>query len=98
MGLVWSVSDGLLPVSIMIMVDAVGEGERGKLMGLRLLANRFSQVLSPAMFGVLGQFFGLTAAFYSGGAVLVATVLGFSAITVRGGPLKPIQPSSEPAE
>ena len=43
-----------LPLSIMIMVDAVGETERGKLMGLRLLVNRVSQMLSPAMFGVLG--------------------------------------------
>lgn len=87
-----------LPVSIMIMVDAVGEGERGKLMGLRLLANRFSQVLSPAMFGILGQLFGLTAAFYSGGAVLVAMVLGFSAYNVRRGPLKVPEESREPAE
>ncbi|WP_332701474.1 MFS transporter [Devosia sp.] len=87
-----------LPVSIMIMVDAVGESERGKLMGLRLLANRFSQVLSPAMFGILGQLFGLTAAFYSGGAVLVATVLGFSAFTVHRGPLKAPEKSGEPAE
>lgn len=87
-----------LPVSIMIMVDAVGESERGKLMGLRLLANRFSQVLSPAMFGVLGQFFGLTIAFYSGGAVLVATVLGFSAFTLHRGPLQVPEKSGEPAE
>jgi MFS transporter, DHA1 family, multidrug resistance protein len=87
-----------LPVSIMIMVDAVGEGERGKLMGLRLLVNRFSQVLSPAMFGVLGQLFGLTAAFYSGGVLLVATALGFSAYTIRRGPLKPVEKSGEPAE
>jgi Arabinose efflux permease len=87
-----------LPVSIMIMVDAVGEAERGKLMGLRLLANRFSQVLSPAMFGILGQLFGLTAAFYSGGAVLVATVVGFSAYTVRHGPLKAPDKSGEAAE
>ena len=87
-----------LPVSIMIMVDAVGESERGKLMGLRLLVNRFSQVLSPAMFGILGQLFGLTAAFYSGGVVLVATVLGFSAFTVRRGPLKAPEKSGEPAE
>jgi MFS transporter, DHA1 family, multidrug resistance protein len=87
-----------LPVSIMIMVDAVGESERGKLMGLRLLANRFSQVLSPAMFGVMGQLFGLTAAFYSGGALLVATLVGFSAYTRRGGPLKAPGKTSEPAE
>lgn len=87
-----------LPVSVIIMVDAVGETERGKLMGLRLLANRFSQVLSPAMFGILGQLFGLTTAFYSGGAVLVATVLGFSAFTVHRGPLKAPEKSGEPAE
>lgn len=68
-----------LPVSIMIMVDAIGQGDRGKLMGLRLLVNRFSQVLSPAMFGILGQAFGLTAALYSGGAFLVAAMFGFSA-------------------
>ncbi|KKB09660.1 MFS transporter [Devosia chinhatensis] len=87
-----------LPVSIMIMVDAVGQSERGKLMGLRLLANRFSQVLSPAMFGILGQLFGLTIAFYSGGAMLVATLIGFSAYTKSRGPLRAPEPPVEPAE
>ena len=72
-----------LPVSIMIMVDAVGEAERGKLMGLRLLVNRLSQVLSPAMFGVLGQAFGLTVALYGGGILLLATMCGFSAYANR---------------
>lgn len=68
-----------LPVSLMIMVDAVGENQRGKLMGLRLLANRFSQTVSPAVFGILGHFIGLTAAFFAGGAVLIVTMFGFSA-------------------
>lgn len=68
-----------LPVSMMIMVDAVGESQHGKLMGLRLLVNRFSQTISPALFGVLGSFVGLTTAFLAGGAVLVATMFGFSA-------------------
>ena len=68
-----------LPVSIMIMVDAVGEDQRGKLMGLRLLVNRFSQTVSPAVFGIMGSFIGLTAAFFAGGAVLIATMFGFSA-------------------
>ncbi|WP_312223794.1 MFS transporter [Rhizobium rhizoryzae] len=68
-----------LPVSMMIMVDAVGENQHGKLMGLRLLVNRFSQTISPALFGVLGSAVGLTAAFLAGGAVLVATMFGFSA-------------------
>jgi MFS transporter, DHA1 family, multidrug resistance protein len=72
-----------LPVSIMIMVDAVGEERRGKLMGLRLLSNRFSQILSPALFGIAGGLFGLTAAFYGGGALLVGTVVGFAIWTRR---------------
>jgi MFS family permease len=68
-----------LPVSMMIMVDAVGENQHGKLMGLRLLVNRFSQTVSPALFGILGSFVGLTTAFLAGGVVLVATMFGFSA-------------------
>lgn len=73
-----------LPVSLMIMVDAVGEDERGKLMSLRLLANRFAQMLSPALFGALGAAFGLSAAFSGGGLVLLATMFGFSALLGRG--------------
>jgi len=87
-----------LPVSIMIMVDAVGDSERGKLMGLRLLANRFSQILSPAMFGLLGQFLGLTTAFYSGGAMLVFTLLGFSAYSRRNLHLATWGKEKKPAE
>jgi MFS family permease len=89
-----------LPVSIMIMVDAVGEDQRGKLMGLRLLVNRFSQTVSPAIFGVLGSFIGLTAAFFTGGAVLVATMLGFSAYArhmVRAAPAHPANPTQPPS-
>ncbi|TBL81516.1 MFS transporter [Paenibacillus thalictri] len=67
-----------LPVSIMIMVNDTGDGDRGKVMGLRLLANRVSQLMSPAMFGFLGQTLGLSAAFYTGGAVLLAAVAGFT--------------------
>ncbi|MBW7460174.1 MFS transporter, partial [Paenibacillus sepulcri] len=70
-----------LPVSIMIVVNDTKDSDRGKIMGLRLIMNRFSQILSPAMFGVLGQWFGLTIAFYAGGGFLVATMLGFSAYT-----------------
>ncbi len=74
-----------LPVSLMIMVDAVGEGERGKLMGLRLLVNRFAQILSPAMFGAVGGAFGLSAAFSGGGVFLIGAMCGFSAVLGRGG-------------
>lgn len=93
-----------LPVSIMIMVDAIGESERGKLMGLRLLVNRFSQILSPVMFGILGQAFGLSAAFLSGGGLLVATVLGFAVHSRASMPARPLgatpvdqsEPANEP--
>ncbi|TDF98572.1 MFS transporter [Paenibacillus piri] len=67
-----------LPVSIMIMVDETKDAERGKVMGLRLLTNRLSQMSSPALFGVLGQTMGLTAAFCAGGTLLLATMLGFA--------------------
>ncbi len=67
-----------MPVSIMIMLNDSEEADRGKVMGLRLIVNRFAQILSPAMFGVLGQYIGLTIAFYSGGAFLVSTMVGFT--------------------
>lgn len=73
-----------LPVSLMVMVDAVGDGERGRLMSLRLLVNRFAQILSPAMFGAVGGAFGLAAAFSGGGAFLLATMCGFTALLGRG--------------
>jgi MFS family permease len=87
-----------LPVSIMVMVDAVGEGQRGKLMGLRLLSNRFSQILSPLMFGALGGLFGLTTAFYSSGVLLVGTVAGFAAFARRSLIAPQGSPVKEPAE
>jgi len=73
-----------LPVSLMIMVDAVGENERGKLMGLRLLVNRFAQIISPAMFGAISGAFGLSAAFSGGGVFLIATMCSFSVAANRG--------------
>lgn len=89
-----------LPISIMVMVDAVGEGQRGKLMGLRLLSNRFSQIVSPLTFGFVGGLFGLTAAFYSSGAVLVATLAGFAVFARRSLVASAPAPASadEPAE
>jgi predicted MFS family arabinose efflux permease len=75
-----------LPVSIMIMVNDTAESERGKVMGLRLLVNRISQMLSPALFGVLGGTIGLAGAFYSGGALLLACVVGFGAVTMARSP------------
>lgn len=75
-----------LPVSIMIMVNDTAENERGKVMGLRLLSNRLSQMASPALFGVLGGTVGLASAFYVGGAFLLLCVLCFGILTnVRAG-------------
>lgn len=67
-----------MPVSTMIMVDDDLASERGKVMGLRLLANRSSQIAAPMLFGVVGQWLGLALAFYTGGGVLLASMLGFS--------------------
>jgi len=87
-----------LPISIMVMVDAVGEGQRGKLMGLRLLSNRFSQILSPLTFGFVGGIFGLTAAFYSSGVLLVATLAGFAVFARRSLVPGQFTANKEPAE
>ena len=76
-----------LPVTIMIMVEDTKETERGKVLGLRLLTNRLSQMTAPALFGLLGQAFGLTAAFYTGGGILLATMLGFAVYSSHRGPL-----------
>jgi MFS family permease len=77
-----------LPVSIMIVVNDTKESDRGKLMGLRLIVNRFSQIISPAVFGVMGQTLGLSMAFFTGGGLLVATMLGFSMFTAKNWKLK----------
>ncbi|MCS7464221.1 MFS transporter [Paenibacillus doosanensis] len=75
-----------LPITIMIMVEETKDNERGKVMGLRLLTNRLSQMVAPAMFGLLGQALGLTAAFYTGGGVLLATMLGFAVYSSHRAP------------
>lgn len=72
-----------MPVSIMIMVNVIGEERRGKLMGLRLLTNRFAQIVSPLMFGLIGQIFGLRLAFLAGGAVLFFVLGTFAVLTRR---------------
>ncbi|NHN29481.1 MFS transporter [Paenibacillus agricola] len=77
-----------LPVSIMIVVNDTKDSDRGKLMGLRLLTNRFSQILSPAMFGILGQTLGLSFAFFTGGIFLVSMMFGFSLYTSKNWNLK----------
>ncbi|CAG7608090.1 Multidrug resistance protein MdtG [Paenibacillus solanacearum] len=87
-----------LPVTIMIMVEETKETERGKVMGLRLLTNRLSQMTAPAMFGLLGQAFGLTAAFYTGGGILLATMLGFAVYSTHRAPLASTETAAAAAE
>ncbi|HZG78654.1 MAG TPA: MFS transporter, partial [Paenibacillus sp.] len=77
-----------LPVSIMIMVDEALDRDRGKVVGLRLLSNRVSQIVSPAMFGALGQWLGLSAAFYVGGGALLAAMAGFALYSVKSVPAR----------
>lgn len=80
-----------MPVSTMIMVDEDTMAERGKIMGLRLLANRTSQIVAPMLFGVFGQILGLSIAFYAGGGMLLASLLGFSLYRKRREGLSTIQ-------
>ena len=75
-----------MPVSTIIMVDDTHERDRGKVMGLRLLTNRASQVVGPAAFGVAGGAVGLGAAFVSGGALLLALLLGFAGLAGKRPP------------
>ncbi|MFB9279277.1 MFS transporter [Cohnella cellulosilytica] len=67
-----------MPVSTMIMVDEDSMADRGKIMGLRLLVNRGSQIAAPALFGFFGQLIGLSAAFVASGGLLLVSMLGFS--------------------
>lgn len=66
-----------MPVSTMIMVDDDSMEGRGKIMGLRLLTNRSSQIAAPLIFGLFGQLIGLAWAFYASGGLLFASLLGF---------------------
>lgn len=86
-----------LPVTIMIMVEETKETERGKVLGLRLLTNRLSQMTAPAMFGLLGQAFGLTTAFYTGGGILLATMLGFAVYSSHRAPAARTEDAAEAA-
>lgn len=70
-----------LPVSIMIMVNVIDEEQRGRLMGLRLLTNRLAQIVSPLMFGAIGQILGLRIAFLAGGAMLFLVLGAFALFT-----------------
>ncbi len=87
-----------LPVSIMIVVNDTKDSDRGKLMGLRLIVNRFSQIISPTMFGVMGQTMGLSMAFYTGGGFLVVSMLIFSLFTSMKWQLKTIGIDPKPTE
>ncbi|MFS0723829.1 MFS transporter [Paenibacillus sp. 1P07SE] len=87
-----------MPVSTMIMVTDENRGERGRIMGLRLFMNRVSQIAAPAMFGLMGQTIGLSAAFYTGGGVLLATIAGFGYMkrsTVAQASVKKQEPAKE---
>ena len=72
-----------LPISIMLMVDWVDGPNHGKLMGWRLLVNRTAQMISPMLFGIIAQAFGMVSAFFVCGMLLLVAVAGFIAIIRR---------------
>ncbi|WP_167856031.1 MFS transporter [Natronospirillum operosum] len=72
-----------LPISIMLMVDWVKGPDHGKLMGWRLLVNRTAQMLSPLMFGLVAQAFGLVSAFLFSGVLLLIAMAAFYIIIRR---------------
>jgi len=72
-----------LPISIMLMVDWVQGRAHGKLMGLRLLVNRTAQMISPMVFGLVGQVYGLSTAFFFSGAFLMIAMVFFTLVVRR---------------
>jgi len=67
----------------MLMVDWVDGPNHGKLMGWRLLVNRTAQMISPMLFGIIAQAFGMVSAFFVCGMLLLVAVAGFIAIIRR---------------
>lgn len=59
------------PLSISTTYSASPKDRTGEVLGLRLAVNRFSQLIAPVFFGVLGAFGGLVLVFYVSGAFLM---------------------------
>ena len=60
------------PITVELMARHTDQRERGLAMGVRVTANRFAQVVQPALFGAMGATVGLAAAFPASGVLLGA--------------------------
>lgn len=63
------------PLSMLIVADDSSDQERGLAMGLRLMGNRFAQLVSPLLFGTVTEAVGISATFVVGGGLLFCAVL-----------------------
>ena len=66
------------PITMMLMFDRSAAGRSGEAMGLRLTADNITKFVTPALFGVVGSAFGLTAVFWGNGLML-----GFGGLLFR---------------
>jgi MFS family permease len=60
------------PISMVMVVNLSPGGKSGKVLGVRMAGNRFAQVISPILFGVIAQFAGITPVFWVCGGILIA--------------------------
>ncbi|HEX6988835.1 MAG TPA: MFS transporter [Bacillota bacterium] len=71
------------PLTMVMVADAVDARVHGLAVGLRLSANRASQAANPILYGITVAGYGLPAAFYLAGAVVLATTLGTAVLYRR---------------
>lgn len=65
------------PLTVSLLLGAVGPGERGLAIGLRGTLNRVASIAAPVLMGLIAELFGVEAAFYVIGG---AMSLGFAAM------------------
>jgi MFS family permease len=70
------------PISMVMVADRVAPRERGSALGVRLMLNRFAQVLAPVAFAVVADRAGLATMFVAH-AALVGGAAGVLALRVR---------------
>ncbi|HUP31279.1 MAG TPA: MFS transporter, partial [Usitatibacter sp.] len=60
------------PLTIILTLNHAPPGRSGEALGLRLTANKLTQIAVPLVFGALGSAFGLLPVFWANGAFLLA--------------------------
>jgi len=64
-----------MPMSQATVFESVESSERGLALGVRLTGNRLAQLTNPVLFGLLTECFGISVAFWAGGAILCLVAL-----------------------